>query len=352
MTVIAIQPPDGIFHHEDLPAGTQLTFGHRLVTREEIIAFATAYDPQPIHLDEDAAKASIVGGLCASGFHSCSIMMRLLCDHFLLRAASLGSPGLDEALWLKPVRPGDILSVRITVLEARNLQSRPDVGLSKMLFEVLNQNGDTALNVTTNQLMRRRRPGPPVEASARDSKPVRVAEQNLWDGPAQSGAPRHGNYFEDQVVGEVQDLGGHTFGRDEIIAFAKQFDPQPFHLDEEAGKRSLFGGLSASGWLTAAVFIRQVVRARHGHEAAMRAVGQAIAEWGPSPGFRNLQWLRPVLVGDRIDFRNAVVEARPLKSRPNRGLVIFQAEGRNQRREIVYRFTGQVFVERRHPASL
>ena len=340
--------PNGIFYHEDLLPGASMTAGAQVVSREEIKAFAAAFDPQPMHLDEEAARNSIVGGLCASGFHSCAVMMRLLCDHFLLRSTSLGSPGLDEGKWLRPVRPGDTLSVRISVLESRDLQSRPDVGISKMRFDVLDQHGLTVLEATTNQLMRRRTPGVAAAAVVLEkTKTASSATATLWDEAATAEEPQRGNYFEDIVVDEVRDIGGHTFERKEIIDFAREFDPQPFHLDEEAGKKSLFGGLAASGWHTAAVFIRHVVRARQLHEERMRAAGTQLAQWGPSPGFRNMAWLRPVLVGDHIEFRNKVVEKRELQSRPTRGLIVSQAEGRNQRGEIVYRFTGQVFVERR-----
>jgi acyl dehydratase len=339
-------PADGIWHHEDFAPGQVLTHGVRTVTRDDIFAFATKFDPQPIHLDEAAAKASIVGGLCASGFHTCSVMMRLLCDGFLLRSTSLGSPGLDEVKWLKPLRPDDTLSVRIHTLETRNLQSRADVGISKMRFDLVNQHGEVILEAMTNQMMRRRHPGT-AATSAPKSKSVPVPVATLWDEAATKDVSTLGNYFEDILVGEVRDLGSHTFERDEIIAFAKEFDPQPFHLSEEAGRQSLFGGLSASGWHTASIFIRHVVRSRHVHEAALRAAGKPIAVWGPSPGFRNLAWSKPVLMGDTISFRNQVIETRELKSRPGRGFVITQGEGRNQDGAIVFRFTGQMFVDRR-----
>lgn len=323
----------------------------RPVTREEIIAFAKSFDPQPIHLDDEAAKKSIVGGLCASGFHTCAIMMRLLCDSFLLRSTSLGSPGLDEVKWLRPVRPGDALSVRITVLEQRNLQSRPDVGISKMQFDVVDQHGDNVLEATTNQMMRRRVAGPNASPLGQRPKPPAPVEPTLWDEPVEQVISDRGNYFEDIPQGENRALGGHTFSAEEIIDFARQFDPQPFHLSEEGGRRSLFGGLAASGWHTAAIFIRQTVLARQQHEARLRASGQQLAQWGPSPGFRNLLWLKPVLAGDTIEFRSKVVEKRVLKSRPNRGLIVSRAEGRNQRGEVVYRFTGQIIVERRSAAD-
>jgi acyl dehydratase len=345
--VSLVPPVSGLLHHEDLEIGAQQTFAPHAVTREAIIDFPRQFDPQTMHLDEEAAKKTIVGGLCASGFHTCAILMRQLCDNFLLRTASLGSPGIDEVKWLRPVRPQDQLALRIGVLEKRNLQSRPDVGLSKMLFELLDSHGNVVLSMLTNQLLRRRRPGAPLAVGERQQKPVANHGANLWDEASTPQMATQGNFFEDQVVGEVRDLGAHTFERDDIIAFAKQFDPQPFHIDEQAGRASLFKGLAASGWHTASIFIRQVVVARQAHEAALRASGQRLAAWGPSPGFRNLNWPRPVLAGDRIEFRQKTIEARGLKSRPRSGLLISQAEGRNQRGEIVYGFIGQVLIERR-----
>lgn len=344
--IIAV-PADGVFHHEDLVAGTHAIFGALDVTRGDIVAFASDFDPQPMHLDEEAAKASVVGGLCASGFHTCAMMMRLLCDNFLGRSASLGSPGVDEVKWLRPVRPGDRLSLRINVLETRDLKSRANVGLSKMLFEVLDQAGTPVMSAETNQLMRRRQPGPLATAAAQRPKAKIPARATLWDEPVSATSIARGAYFEDIIIGEVCELGAHTFGRDDIIAFARQFDPQPFHLDEEAGKRSLFGGLAASGWHTAALFIRQNVRAGQSRKAAFQVGDTRPAAWGPSPGFRDMQWLRPVLAGDRIEYRCKTIEARELKSRPDRGLMISLGEGRNQHGEIVYRFTGQILIERR-----
>ena len=341
-------PSDGLLHFEDMVVGSTLTDGATLVTREDIIAFATAFDPQPIHLDEAAANRSIVGGLCASGFHTCAMMMRLLCDQFLLRSTSLGSPGLDEVKWLMPVRPGDVLSIRCTVLESRLLKSRFDVGISKMRFELLRQDGQPVLEALTNQLMRRRHPDPSPQVETRKKVTgYEMPAPTLWDEPIVAPAMPRGNFLEDIVVGEVIDLGAHTFDRDEIIAFAQQFDPQPFHLSEEGGRKSLFGGLAASGWHTAATFLRHLVDARQAHERQLEAQELQLAQWGPSPGFKNMLWFKPVLVGDRIEFRNKVVETRPLKSRPTLGLVVSTGEGRNQNGEIVFRFTGQVLVERR-----
>lgn len=157
------------------------------------------------------------------------------------------------------------------------------------------------------------------------------------------------NYFEDVAIGETIELGQHLFTREEIIAFASKFDPQPFHLDDAAGKASLFGGLSASGWHTAAVFISKVVAQRQAIEAEMRRRGERVAIWGPSPGFKNLRWLTPVLVGDTVSYRMRRTGKTDLKSRPSHGLVHADNEGFNQRGEQVFAISTSILVERRTP---
>lgn len=144
--------------YEDLVVGETVPLGSTVVTKEEIIAYARAFDPQPLHLDEEAASRTMIGRLCASGWHSCAILMRLNCDGYLLESASFGSPGLEEVKFLKPVFPGDRVSARFTCNSKRMLASRPNVGLARMLFELLNQDGDVVLSWDVNQLMGVRHP--------------------------------------------------------------------------------------------------------------------------------------------------------------------------------------------------
>jgi acyl dehydratase len=132
---------------EDFPAGSVREFGNQSVTREAIIAFASEFDPQPFHVDEEAARNSLFGGLCASGWHTCSLVMRMICDEYLLDAASAGSPGLENLKWTKPVYPGDTLRVRLTVLEARPMASKPRIGLVRSRWEVMNQRAETVLTM-------------------------------------------------------------------------------------------------------------------------------------------------------------------------------------------------------------
>jgi acyl dehydratase len=156
-------------------------------------------------------------------------------------------------------------------------------------------------------------------------------------------------YLEDMEVGQRRDLGSFTFTADLIKAFAAQFDPQPFHLDEEEGRKSLFGGLSASGWHIASVWMKLAV-ADGGREAADAAArGEKPAMWGPSPGFRDLRWIKPVLAGDTISYASEVQSLRASRSRPEWGVLQMRNTGTNQRGELVFSFLASVFVQRRHP---
>lgn len=143
---------------EDFPAGHVREFGPVAVTREAVLEFARQFDPQPFHLDDAAAEASLFGRLAASGWHTAAMTMRMMCDAYLLESASLGSPGLDSLRWLKPVYPGDTLSGRLVVLEARPMNSKPDVGLVRSRWEVRNQQGDDVLVMEGWGMFRRRPP--------------------------------------------------------------------------------------------------------------------------------------------------------------------------------------------------
>lgn len=143
---------------EDFTPGSQRTFGAHTLTHEEIVRFAAQFDPQPFHLDEEAGRASLFGGLAASGWHTCSLVMRMMCDAYLLDASSLGSPGLEHIKWLAPVRPGDTLSVRMDVLEARPMKSRPQVGLVRSRWTALNQHGESVLSMEGWGMFGRRTP--------------------------------------------------------------------------------------------------------------------------------------------------------------------------------------------------
>ena len=141
---------------EDIKQGEVVELGSHTMDKERMVAFAREFDPQPFHTDEKAAEASMWGGLIASGWLTGSTLMRLLYDGFLKDTASLGSPGVDELRWLKPVRPGDTLTARLTVIEATASRSRPDRGIVRTRMELMNQDGETVMTITGVNFISRR----------------------------------------------------------------------------------------------------------------------------------------------------------------------------------------------------
>jgi len=134
-------------HFEDFVPGAVFEYGEIPVSEAEIVEFARRFDPQYIHVDRARAVQGPFGGLIASGWHTAAMMMRLIVDNFLPKSASLGSPGIDELRWLRPVRPGDVLSVRLSILEATRSRSKPDRGVVRTLCEVLNQNREVVMSL-------------------------------------------------------------------------------------------------------------------------------------------------------------------------------------------------------------
>jgi acyl dehydratase len=147
-------------YFEDLEVGSTAEFGNYQVTRDEVIAFASKYDPQPFHLDDEAAAQTYFGRLSASGWHTASMMMAMMVANMQgdQPTASLGSPGLDELLWIKPVYPGDTLRIESTLLEKRRSASRPEMGITKTRSIVFNQHDEPVLSVVANALIRVRDP--------------------------------------------------------------------------------------------------------------------------------------------------------------------------------------------------
>ena len=157
-------PPAKRYYWEDFTVGRVITLGSTPVTREATLGFAQQFDPQPFHLDDAAAEASLFKRLSASGWHTCAMTMRLMCDGYLNDSAGLGSPGIDELRWLKPVYPGDVISAEMTVLEARVMNSKPHVGLVLSRWRVFNQSGDDVMTMQGWGMFAVRRPAPRAAA--------------------------------------------------------------------------------------------------------------------------------------------------------------------------------------------
>jgi acyl dehydratase len=318
---------------EDFAPGETRRYGDYVFTLPEIVAFASRYDPQPFHLDEEAGKNSILGGLTASGWHTCSALMRMNVDHWLAQTTCLAGVGIEENRWLAPVRPGDRLSAEMRTLEKIDLRSRPDAGIVTFATTLRNQAGVEVMAQKSSILFARRERRAPdaVLAPAPKRPPAPEIPERIDDAAA--AMPAH---YARARVGAYAELGETLFTAPLIQDYARQYDPFPFHLDEEAGRAHLLGALSAAGFQTAACWM--------GHFVAFRrrmAEGEVASL--ASPGFSGLLWRQPVLVGDRIAFSTQVI-AKRATSKPNLGLITSRNCGVNQRGETALEFYASVFA--------
>lgn len=331
---------------EDFLPGEVVSYGNHLVSRQDIVAFASEFDPQPFHLDERLAADTFAGSLIASGWHSNALINRINCESFLNRSSCMGSPGLDEVRWQRPVRPDDRLSVRRTTVSAQTSRSRPDRGTIRFLYELLRQGGEVAVHHDCKVIFARRTPATSLEMQVDNATaPAAHVETPAEDAPTtpMPGLP----YIEDVAVGQVAELGHYEFTKENIRDFALAYDNQGFHLDETLAAQGPYGGIIASGWHTGSAWMGRLVRDRQARALAAERDGAPAARMGVSPGFRNLRWLKPVRPGDVLTFRLNVSGTRISQTRPGWGLVFSQNSADNQNGERVFEFSGSVFWERR-----
>jgi acyl dehydratase len=328
----------GIRFFEDFAVGQSESYGTATLDEAAIIHFARDYDPQPMHLDAASPQAAMTGGLIASGWHTASLNMRLMADGFLLAAKSgMGSPGVSKLEWRAPVRPGDRLSGRFEVLGKRASTSKPDRGFVSFRFMLANQNGADVFAQENLIMFLRRDASAPVPRPEGLDIPPRMPEMLSFAVGPNPPMARVG----EMEPGLTLRLGEMEFTPELIVAFARDFDPQEFHLSEAAGRASHFGGLSASGWQIAAGWMRTIC----GYWAREARAGNFVPKLGPSPGFRDLLWIRPVLAGDSLTYGSKLIEARKSASRPGWGIASHRNFAINQRGELVFAFTGTVLWE-------
>lgn len=336
-------------HFEDFTPGWSQICGPLQVSKDDILTFAREFDPQDFHTDEKAARESFIGALIGSGWHTCALNMRLIADGILLDSTCMGAPGVDEVKWVRPVKPGDTLRSRATVLESRASKSRPDIGLVRFSFETFNQADEIVLTQTNWIIFGRRDAGASAHAD-KNASHVRLSptsRDNSYAATEGTTGDSYTKFLEDLTVGATDDLGSFTFTADDIVRFARAYDPQRFHVDPEAARQSLFGGLCASGWHTAAVWMKLMIGHRKRLEEKIKQRGGRLPRLGPSPGFKNLKWLKPVYVGDTVAYRSTIIETRLSTSRPGWGLASCHNSGINQHGEEIFSFDSTVFWERR-----
>jgi acyl dehydratase len=316
---------------EDFKPGETRDYGDYPIDEAELLAFSAAYDPQPFHLDAGAAKATILGGLAASGWLVCSAQMRMMIDAFLNASACLAGVGIADNRWQAPVRPGDRLTARTTTAGKADLRSRPEAGIVKFATTLRNQAGREVMAQTISILFARREAleTPPAAAMrpAVAPPPLERIDDPVGAMPDSYARARVGAYAE---------LGETLFTADLIRDYAIKYDPAPFHIDEEAGRAHVLGAMSAAGLHTASCWMSHFVAAR-------RRLSEGGLASRASPGFKDMIWRRPVLAGDRIAFSTQIAAKRET-SKPGLGLISSRNRGVNQRGEVVLDFVASVFA--------
>ena len=302
---------------EDFAPGATFAYGGELVTREAIFDFARRYDPQPMHLDEEAAKTSLLGGLAASGLHTNSLLSRMTAQHLLADTACLGIAGIKEFRWFRPVRPDETLSVKAEVLDARASRSRPEMGLVTFRFDVSADAGDRVLTLDGTLMFARREPGNAAVPS--QTAPFILPPERYR-------------------------VGRFTFTEENIVAYAREFDPKPFHIDRAVAERSHFGGLVASGWHIACVNVA-VALATGSEPERKYHPKRSSGRRGPSPGWRDVRWWKPVRPGEAIDFYRFEAGYRGAASRPGWGVLDLGSTAENERGEVVFSALSALFVQ-------
>jgi len=314
---------------EDFAIGETSVFGDYLMDEGEMLAFAATYDAQPFHLDAEAAKKTLLGGLAASGWQVCSALMRMMIDSWLGDSSCLAGIGIEDNRWLAPVRPGDRLTARTTTLEKADLRSRPDAGIVRFATALVNQDGREVMSQTMSILFgRRAKLEGPASGGSRRAPPPAAPER--IDDP-QGALP---DDFARARIGAYAELGETLFTADLIRDYALKYDPAPFHIDEAAGRAHVLGAMSAAGLHTASCWM--------GHFVATRRRFGVLASRA-SPGFSDMIWRRPVLIGDRIAFSTQITGKRET-SKKGLGLISSRNLGVNQRGEVALEFNASVFA--------
>ena len=258
-------------YFEDFPTGATRAFGRYELTRGQVEAYAATFDPLL------GARRSATGAVSASPWQMPALLMRLNYDGWMNETAARGAPGVDESRWLRTLSCGESLSARFTVRNARVSRSKPDLGLVQFFYELLGGDQEPVLTQLNSVMIALRSPQPSGANTGADG-----AALNNHTGAAVDDA-------------EAVSLGALDFPADEVVAFARTYDPQPFHVDPAAAKSGPFGALAASGWHTTAGWAR-----------AFAASVEAGTPGLPQPErllwLRPLRWRKPVFAGSRVAY--------------------------------------------------
>lgn len=312
-------------HFEDFERGAQFALGTFSLTRDEIVAFARAYDPQAFHLDDAAAQQTLFRGLAASGWHVCASIMRQLNDRLLAGTCYKGLLAIEEIKWLLPARPYEAFSVVATCTNARCDVASDDFGIATLCCEAFNSDKKRVAWWQAQLAVGHR--GRRAICAAASASPSAASTATRRPLP-------HGlQFFEDVEIGHELFLGRTAISTEDIIGFRDAFDPCRTH-----GLDSVSGRATASYWHIASLWTRSLVEYYACEAGWLRARQQDVPELGPSPGVRRFVMHRPVCGEDVLSFTTWAERKLNLPARYGWGLLVGGAEIRNQREELVASF--------------
>lgn len=325
---------------DQIRIGDQLELGSVAVSQDDIVRFATEFDAQPFHTDEEAARATLLGGLAASGWHTCTLVMRLLEETITRQSGVLETVGLDQIIWLRPVRPDDILAGRIRWSKESTCSCGSEAKLRGADVEVRNEHGEVVMQWQMSCVI------------APATEPRRQSPQHcpMREGRAPRVLRRPGDhaikYFEDVVPGDEIALGDYAFTTDRIAAFCSRYTgessrDQNVHADAAGG-----GRVTAPVWHVTAAWMHCIVRYYEQQAVRLQRQARPVPLLGPAVGVKHLRWHAPVGMGETITFRSWA-ERKIEISRGGWGLLVVGAEGTNSRGDTVVSFYPQLLLERR-----
>nr|WP_170297385.1 MaoC/PaaZ C-terminal domain-containing protein [Burkholderia latens] len=312
---------------------------------DDIVRFAREYDPQPMHVDPEAAKESIMGGLIASGLHTCSLAARMIAESLPLGSKPVAIQNVDMVKWIKPVRAGDRLQLRKTILKAYKSENS-DTEIVQYRFDVLNGSDQEVMNQTAWVAFGPRASDLQTRLQFEEARDA--ADKSEAGSPNMDAGDRHldRSYFDDVIVGESAILGHHQFTAEEIESFAQVYDSLPCHwVDRGESLDHLSGRRTAPGWLVTSVWMKLYVTGRNKTVHANFSATGRQAQYGLSPGIWDMKWLKPVHAGDILSYSARVSKTRLVNSKPGWGLVFYENDAVNQRGERVFECKTAIFWE-------
>lgn len=324
--------PDRPLAWEDLEVGRTFPLQDMTLSRRETIAFATSYDPQPFHIDEEAARATLLGGLAASGWHSCAVLWRRVQHDFLVRCLHRGRPVVSDVRWLAPVRPDGKLRLRAVITDRRPCARSDRIGMTSIRYDALSDTDGLVMNLKAQHLFQRRDEGVAAHVAQTREECARrsfAGMRRRVDGI---------RYFEDVEPGDEIDLGVYAFTPQNIREFAI--------LTGSGAAETARHSAMVSAWHLTAAWMQRIVAYYTVQSARLKLAGNPVPLLGPASGIKHLRWHRPVRAGEVVRFLSWAERKIDLPSRMGWGLLVCGAEGFDRQGRRILSFNPQLLLER------